>query len=309
MPDVHEIDNHLIDIKLLRLFDQLFRTRSVTRAAENLGQSQPTVSIWLAKLRELLDDPLFVRTSDGMLPTTRAQDLIPRVQDALNTLRLISLKEENFDPGSTEREFRIGMTDASHITLLPKILAFLQTHAPHSRLEVVKITDETAQMLQDGEIDIAVGLLPGLEAGFFQQVLFPQDWVCLVNADHSWVRNTLSLASFSKAEHIGIVSGTGALLLEAAFKAARIEREIKLRLPGFLGLRDIICNSDLIATTPRHIGETLAHSVNIAVYDCPVEVPGFTVKQHWHERFHRDAGNRWLRNAIATLFQPPSSFL
>lgn len=303
MSEIHEVDSRLIDVKLLRLFDLLYSTRSVTRAAELLGQSQPTVSIWLARLREQLDDPLFVRTPEGMMPTARANTLIISVRDALSALRAISSREEHFNPNSTEREFRIGMTDASHVTLLPRILAYLRASAPMSRLEAVRITDETPQMLLEGDIDVAVGLIPGLEAGFYQQVLFSQDWVCLANRHHSAIKGLLDIDAYARAEHIGIVSGTGLPLLEEALKSAKLERQVRLRLPGFLGLRDMISSTDLIATTPRHIGETLARDAEIAVYDCPVPVAGFTVKQHWHERFHRDAGNCWLRGVIAELFQ------
>ncbi len=303
MTDPHQTDAALLEVKLLRLFDLLYSTASVTRSAEQLGQSQPTVSIWLARLRRELHDPLFVRTPDGMLPTPRADALIAHVREALEALRRLSAWEPEFDPASAQRHFRICMTDASHITLLPQLLAHVRAVAPFVCLEAARIDADTPRALQAGEADLALGLIPGLESGFYQQTLYPQDWVCLANRHHPRVRGSLNLAAYAAEAHIGIVSGTGYLLLEGALKALPLERHVLLELPGFLGLAAILSTTDLIATVPRHIGETLAAGADIAVYDCPVPIPSFTVKQHWHARYHHDAGNRWLRAVCASLFQ------
>lgn len=107
-----------------------------------------------------------------------------------------------------------------------------------------------------------------------------------------------------KAEaHLGIVSGTGQQLLEAALAQAGVQRRVVLRLPGFLGLGAILSGTDLIATLPRHTGETLAKANGLPVHACPIPIPSFTVKQHWHGRYHHDPASRWLRETCATLFQ------
>lgn len=295
-------DLGLIDVRLLRLFEAIYATRSVTRAAEHLGQAQPTVSIGLGRLRDQFRDPLFVRTADGMLPTPHADALIGPVRHVLQALRQLSDQGPVFDPLTANRMSRIGMTDASHITLLPKFLAHVRTNAPHVRLEAMRIDDTIPQALETGEADIAVGLIPGLEAGFYQQTLYTQDWVCLAQHGHPRLGGGLSLAAYKAEAHINIVSGTGQDLLEEALKAHGIERRVLLRLPGFLGLAGILSRSDLIATLPRHIGETLAALGGLTVHACPVPIPAFLVKQHWHERYHHDPANRWLRGVCADLF-------
>jgi len=292
----------LLDIKLLRLFDLLHSTGSVTRSAEQLGQSQPTVSIWLARLRKELHDPLFVRTPAGMLPTPRAEALIGTAREALASLRRLSAWEPDFVPATTARRFRICMTDASHITLLPRLLAHVRAQAPLVRLEAARIDADTGRALQAGDADLALGLVPGLESGYYQQTLFAQDWVCLANPRHPRIDEALTLRSYRDEAHIGIVSGTGYLLLDGALKRRRIERKVLLELPGFLGLAAIVSTTDLIATLPRQIGETLARAGGLKIYPCPVPIPGFTVKQHWHARYHHDPGNRWLRGVCANLF-------
>jgi DNA-binding transcriptional LysR family regulator len=295
-------DNALPEVHLLRLFDLLYSTHSVTRAAEQMGLSQPTVSIWLGKLRAQLHDPLFVRTPAGMQPTPRADELIVPAREALEALRRLSAQNAVFAPESSTRRFRICMTDASHITLLPRMLAHVRALAPGVSLEAARIDDQTAQALQSGEADLALGFVPWLESGFYQQALFPQDWVCLSNAAHPRIGKTLTLRAYRDEAHIGIVAGTGSQMLADALERHGVQRRIVLELPGFLGLAAIVSTTDLIVTLPQHIGETLAAMAGLRVHACPVPVPPFTVKQHWHARYHHEPGNRWLRGVVATLY-------
>jgi DNA-binding transcriptional LysR family regulator len=296
-------DTDLLDPRLLRLFDALFTTGSVTKAAEKLGQSQPTVSIWLSRLREELEDPLFVRSAGGMLPTPRAEALIGTARQALEMLRRLAELRTDFDPATAKRRFSICMTDASHITLLPAILAHVRRIAPGIRIEAAQIGADTPRMLQSGEADLALGYISDLDAGHFQQALFPQDWICLANAHHARISRHLTLKDYRREAHVFIRSGTGHELLAAALHEQEIVLDVALKLPGFLGLPAIIGTTDLIATLPRHIGETLAHHYGLRVLACPLSIGGFTVKQYWHARFHHDPASQWLRGICAELFQ------
>lgn len=295
----------LPDPKLLRLFDVLYNCRSVTRAAEQLGQSQPTISIWLARLREQLNDPLFVRTPGGMAPTPRADQLIGPCREVLESLRRLTASEPQFIAATAQRRFRLCVSDASHITLLPRILNHLRSHAPGIRLEAARIDGNTESALESGEADLAIGFVPWLGGGMYQQVLFEQDWVCLSNPKHATDREPMSITRYRTEGHVQVSAGTGQKLLEAALTRAGIERRVMLELPGFLGLGMVVGSTDLIATLPRHIGQTLAAMHGLQMTDCPLAVDGFTVKQHWHARYHQDSGNRWLRELIRQLFQPP----
>lgn len=295
-----------LDVKLLRLFDELYRTRSVSRAAEALGQSQPTVSIWLARLRRQLRDPLFVRTGGGMLPTPRADELIDRARSALEILNDLAGGEPSFDPGTAKRSFRICMTDASHITILPRLLAHTRASAPGVTLEAENIGDDTARHLEAGGADLAIGFIPDLEAGFYQQTLYAQDFVCLLSAHHPRVGETLTLREYRAEPHVSILSRSGYSVIDAAMRAQKVSREVRLELPGFLGLATILSASDLVATVPRTIGETLARIGSLRLAPCPVKIAPFLVKQHWHARYHNDPGNRWLRSVCAALFADTS---
>ena len=291
-----------IDLRLLRMFDAIYAQRHVTRAAEMLGIGQPTLSIGLKQLRKHLADPLFVKTGQGMMPTPRADALIGAVREILQGLQDLSVKQNGFDPATARRIFRIAMTDASHITLLPRLLAAVQARAPSIVLEAAGIDQALPAALETGSTALALGLIPQLEAGFYQQSLYEQDFICLARHGHLDMNDTLDIATYRAARHIAIVSGTGQMLLESALEQAGIVREVVLRLPGFLGLPAIIATSELIVTLPRHIGKTLAELGHLSVHECPFPIPRFTVKQHWHARYHADPANQWLRGLTGELF-------
>lgn len=294
--------SRLLDPKLLTLFALLYNTRSVTRAAEELNQSQPTISAWLSRLRELLGDPLFVRTAGGMQPTPRADALVEPVREALQSLRRISAPAQVFVPDEAQRGFLVCMTDASHITLLPRLLKRVRREAPRVRLEASPINDQTARDLESGRADLALGIIPGLESGFYQQVFYEQDFVCLVSPTHPDFSRELTLDGYRAAVHVEVLSGKSHALLEEALKAQRVRRDVLLQLPGFLGLATVVAETDLVATVPRQIGETLARQGGLKALPCPVQVPTFTVKQYWHARMHHDPANRWLRGLCASLY-------
>jgi DNA-binding transcriptional LysR family regulator len=296
-------DDALIDVKLLRLFDLLYSTRSVTRCAEQLGHSQPSISMLLARLRKLLADPLFVRLPSGMHPTPRADALIGSCRRALEVIRELSADQSEFAPSLSKRTFRICMTDASHITTLPRLFSRLTGIAPFVRLEAIRIDNTTATQLESGDADLAFGFLPELESGFYQQKVYDQDWICVVGPEHPRIRRVLRLNSYQREAHVAVAVGTGHLQLDAQLKKANVDRRVLLQLPGFLGLPAILRNTELVATLPRMIAETLAKDAGLRTFECPVRVPPYAVRIHWHARYHYDLGHRWLRALICELFQ------
>jgi DNA-binding transcriptional LysR family regulator len=256
-------------------------------------------------MRQALGDPLFVRTAQGMLPTPRLEALLPTVQEVLSGLRLLHQAPAPFDPATAKRHFVVCMSDASHVTLLPQLLRHIRHLSPGSTLAAPRIDDSTAAALQTGQADLALGHLPWLEAGYFQQALFEQDWVCLAQTGHPRAgldpTRRWDLAQYQAEAHIGIPRSTAQELLDEAVARLGIRRQRVLELPGFLGLAGIVASSDLIATLPRQIGETLAHLAGLQALPCPFDIPPFTVRQHWHARYHQDPANRWLRQVCSGL--------
>lgn len=256
-------------------------------------------------LREQYGDPLFVRTAGGMQPTPRMEAMITTVREVLDGMRRLGESGKVFEPTTADREFRVLMTDASHVTLLPRLFSHVHALAPGVRLEAGGLGPGMAEELRDGRADLALGLIPQLATGFYQQTLFEQDWVCLASKRHPRVRaQSFTRRDYARESHVGIVSGTGQQLLEATLTRLGLQRQVALRLPGFLGLPATLSTTQLVATLPRHIGETLARTASgLQVLPCPLPIPKFEVRQHWHARYHQDPASRWLRSVCADLFQ------
>jgi len=292
-----------VDLKLLTIFQEIYRTRSVSQAAENIRLSQPTLSIALGKLRKRFNDPLFVRTSAGMEPTPLAAELLVPVSEALGLLAYALRHQIVFDPKQSERCFRICMTDISQIVMLPRLLNYLKDAAPSIRIEVINISAMTPKLLESGEADLAIGFMPQLEAGFYQQKLFSQRFVCMLRKDHPRIGDRLSLKQFVEESHLQVAaSGTGHWIIDKLLDEKHVERKIALRVPNFLGIGLIVANTDLLVTVPKLLGEALAGTADIKTIKPPINFPPYAVKQHWHERYHHDPRNQWLRSVVAGLF-------
>lgn len=291
-----------IDIRLLAVFDEIYKTRSVTAAAEALELGQPAVSVALAKLRHHFGDPLFVRTSSGMEPTPFSEGLVRPVRAVLDALALVLDHRSAFEPASSDRSFRICMTDISQLVLLPKLWKRLRATAPGVRIEISPLSGDTPRMLESGEADLALGFIPQLEAGFYQQLLFRQNFVCMVAADHPRVTDGLSLAQFEAEDHALISSsGSAPSLVEREIARQGIKRRVALKIPNFLGAAFVIEHTDLLVTIPKRLGDVLQGRGAFRIFPVPFELPQYEVKQHWHERYHQDEGSRWLRGVVSEL--------
>lgn len=291
------------DLELLAVFDEIFKTGNVTRAAERLGLPQSTVSLALSKLRDHFKDPLFTRTAKGMLPTPRAQNAIAGVRQALQLLQHALADQPAFDAAASDRIFHICMTDISEIVLLPRLLNHLRAVAPGISLEISKISSDSPAALADGLVDLAVGFMPHLEAGFYQQTLFDQHFVCLAAAGHPRVGATLSLEALQREGHVRVhASGTGHAIVDKVLEREHIRRRFPLGVPSFLGVARIVAQTELLAIVPSRYAEALSASEPVKTLALPVELPHYQVKQHWHERYHADVPNCWLRQVLADLF-------
>lgn len=291
-----------IDIRLLSVFDEVYRTRSVTAAAVALELGQPAVSVALSKLRHHFGDPLFVRTSSGMEPTPFGEGLVRPVRAVLEALDAVLGHRNDFDPTTSPRTFRICMTDITQLVLLPRLWETLRVAAPGIHIEIIALTADIARMLESGEADLAIGFLPQLEAGFYQTVLFDQTFVCMVSAQHPRIRDELTLQHFGSENH-AVISSSGAapLLIDQEIARLGIQRKISLKIPNFIGAALVVEHTDLIITIPARLGDVLRGRGALKTFAVPFQLPQYAVKQHWHERYHHDPGTRWLRRIIAQL--------
>lgn len=291
-----------LDLEWLQVFDEVFKTSSVSKAAERLGLAQGAASTALGRLRDYFEDPLFSRTARGMQPTPYAQTIRPSIQLAMAHLEQARASRSEFEPSTARRSFCISMTDISEIVLLPILVNHLTEVAPGVKLNVEKISVDSVRRLQDGDVDIAVGFMPQLDAGFYQQVLFKQNFVCLVAKNHPRIGTRLTKTAFSREGHVLVAtSGTGHAIVDKVLERAGVGRNVVLRVPSFLGMARIVSETALLATVPLRYGELMVTREDIRIMPVPHPLPNYDVKLHWHERFHTDPGNTWLRRTIAAL--------
>lgn len=291
-----------LDLRLLSVFDAIHTARSVSAAARNLKLGQPAVSIALAKLRTHFADPLFVRTPRGMEPTPLGVGLVGPVRDVLNAVDVVLGHRNAFDPATSQRIFRICMTDISQLVLLPRLWQTLHDVAPHIRIDILPMTEDSGRLLERGEADLAIGFMPQLGAGFFQTVLFAQSHVCMVSSSHPRIRKTLTLKQFQSEEH-AVISSSGAapLIVDQEIARLGLTRRISLRIPNFIGAALVVEGTELIITIPERLARVMQGRGTLRAFPTPFALPTYDIKLHWHERFHNDPGSQWLRRVIAEL--------
>ncbi|HLX82119.1 MAG TPA: LysR family transcriptional regulator [Burkholderiales bacterium] len=292
-----------LDLNLLRVFDAVLRDRSVTSAAKHLGLTQPAVSNALARLRAQFEDTLFVRTPTGMDATPFARELSEPVRQALALLESAMAHGPGFDPATSTRAFRFYMSDLGQIEFLPPLIERAQRIAQGVRLEAVSLEVENiGDALAAGALDLAVGFLPGLGPPVRRQPLFRDPYVCLMRADHPAIGAKLTKKQFLAASHALVSYKGGHRVIEEALERAGLARKIALRVPHFTVVPMVLERSDLILILPSKVARVYERQGRFKFLPPPVPIPPADVAAHWHERFERDPGNRWLREMIMELF-------
>ena len=294
-----------LDLNLLVVFHHLLIHKRVSVIAPLLGMSQPAVSSALGRLRAHLGDELFLRTQGGMTPTPYALQLAEPVAMALDGLQQALNVRAAFDPLTSTRSFTIAMTDVGEMYFLPVLVDALSEAAPGVTLQVVSVTQASLKDdMATGRIDLAMGLLPQLQAGFFQQALFRQRYICLMRQGHPLaVGNKLTLNSFMQAEHVRIVAaGTGHGRVDVALENQKLRRQFRLTVPHYVALGDVLSHSDLMATVPERFADRTLAPFGLIKRDLPILVADSAIHQFWHSRLHRDPGQQWLRQFTWRLF-------
>ena len=299
------MDLSRLDLNLMLVFHHLVRLGRVSRVAQTLGMSQPAVSSALGRLRQALGDELFLRTQRGMEPTPYALQLAEPVALALDGLQQALNVRASFEPASSTRNFTLAMTDVGEMYFLPVLIDAMAQQAPGVTFEVVGVTPSGLKDdMASGRVDLALGLLPQLQAGFFQQSLFRQSYVCLMRKGHPLAAGKrLGLEAFAAAEHVRVVAaGTGHGRVDAALERHGVRRRVRLTVPHYVALGDVLGHSDLIATVPERFAQRVTGPFGLTTRALPVEVEASAIHQFWHGRLHKDPGHQWLRTQITQLF-------
>ncbi len=292
-----------IDLHSLRVLYEIYKSGSLSRTAERLEVSQPAISLTLAKLRKRFDDPLFVRLGHEMRPSPMTDGLIHSVRESIVALEATLNYRVTFDPASTKRSIRIAMTDIGKIVILPKLLVEIGRQAPGARVEIYTISQLTAELLSAGEIDLAIGFVPAMPPSFYQKALYQEGFMCVSRTGHPRVRDHLTLELFQQEQHILVVTPvTGHLIVDRALEEQGIQRNIAVRIPNFLGLSALVGCTNYLCTLPRRAALILAEDPGVQAWPVPFRLPGYAVRQYWHERQASDPAHAWLRSVVTQLF-------
>lgn len=293
------------DLNLLLALDALLQEKHVTRAAARVGLSQPAMSNALGRLRELLDDPLLVRTAGGMLPTPRAERLQQPVREALQAVERAVNDDDAFTPGTCQEGFDLLTSDAIGMLLLPALSARLRAEARNMDLRVhAPEADDPWSGLDSARVDLVVGVYDAAPADIHEQALYDERYVCLMRDDHPSARNVLTLQRYVELPHIRIATtraGLGVSVVDHALTQRGLTRRIALTLPHFLVAPYVVAQSDHVITFPSRLADYFATFLPLRVVEPPLGLSNYTISLYWHERLERDPASRWLREQIVAV--------
>ncbi|MBD2782386.1 LysR family transcriptional regulator [Xenorhabdus szentirmaii] len=288
-----------IDLNLLLTLHALLTEKHVTRAALRLHRSQPAVSHALAQLRDHFDDPLLIRKSGKMTLSARAHTLLPPLEASLYGLNNL-VGSPVFDPSDAKRRFRIAMSDYAARIVLPSLLVYLREHAPGFDLAISQASREMMlEQLENGEVDLALGIFPGAAGKIQKETLFPEEFICLADRRFLPENGKLSFDEWLAKPHVMLGMLPDAVdEIEKALIARGLKRHICVALPHWSAAVSLLPGTDLVLTvasrsvTPERYHEALCR------FEPPLQLSGFNYEQAWHIRKNTDPAHEWLRSAI-----------
>ena len=291
------------DLNLLPIFAALMEERSVTRAAQRVGMTQPALSNALARLRLMMQDQLFIRERYGLQPTPIALELAPVIADALARLDDAVLGQQDFDPGNAERVLTIAPNGYVEFVLVPAVVARLQEVAPGIKLRLTPYGNDLAETgVVSGTTALVLGRIVDPPDNLVVQHLMDEGLACVVRADHPDIGDTISRDQFERLKHVNVVPpGRMRAGLFQALAQQRVRREVAVSVTNFFAVAEMVAVTDHIATLPKLICRRLTHDPRLKVLPAPVDLGTFPVEMAWHVRYRHDPAHRWLRSLIGDV--------
>ena len=286
------------DLNLLKTLDALLEARSVTRAAQKVGLSQPATSHALGRLRDALGDPLLVRVGAGLVLTERAEHLVEPVKEALRRAELVLSPPGEVVPARLNRDFGLNLADYTELAILPRLTAVLSREAPGVSVTCRPHLGKPMEALQGGS-ELWLGVNAPDQPGLMVQQLFSDSYLCVIRKDHPFARRKVTLKQFLELRHVQIApGGLPGGPLDSLLAQRGLARVVSVRVPHFLVAPLLITKSDLVLTAPKRVVEAFADFAGVHVFEPPVKIPSFTVQQAWLARHHADPAHRWFRAQV-----------
>ena len=302
-----------LDLNLLRYLDVLLKEQNVTRSASLLGITQPAMSNGLRRLREMFNDPLLIRTSEGMIPTERAQSLRPLLRETLLSVDQLIEPSNLFDPQTSTRVFRIMTSDYAEVALLPRLLKHLQKRAPNIILDILTPNDIHFSEVEKGQIDLVINRFDNMPQTFHQKILWDDTFSCVFAVDNP-LSHDYRLETYLKAKHIWVSKTASEVGIgitpydtrrlswvdDALLKIGH-KRQISVYTNHYQSAAHLAEGKGLIATIPSRTADMLLDNPRILIKKPPFEIPKFELKMIWSPLLQHNVAHQWLRNMITKI--------
>ncbi len=298
------------DLNLLVYLDILLKEKSVTRAAEQLGLTQPAMSNALKRLREVFNDPILIRTNQGMTATEKALSLQPEIRKLVLEMQTLLEPNQDFQAQDSRRVFRIMCSDYAEATLLPAMIKRMREEAPGIILDCLTPSDVSYQDLEQGHVDMAINRFNDMPASFHQKTIWRDSFSCLLNADNPMAKK-FNLKTYLQAQHVWVSkTGMGVGLgvnpehqsglgwIDKALEKLGHKRQISIFTRHYTMPALLVMNNDLIATLPTKVAVMYAANPALVLKAPPFSIPEFELKMAWSPLLHHSAAHRWLRGLI-----------
>ncbi len=298
--DMNSMHLAKIDLNLLVSLQALLEEQSVTRAAKRTGVTQSAMSHALARLRSHFEDPLLIRSANQMLLTPRSEQLVEPLRNALENLARAIDAPKPFDAEAASGVLGIACEDYVTSLLVPNLVHRLSVEAPKMDISIRSRTESTAEHLESGEIDIAIGVFRGSAPNMQQRLLFRENFACVVRRGHPHINKRLTVKRYVELPHILVGDGPkGMGAVDAALARVGETRRVAARVSTFLSAPLIVAETDLILTIPKRLAVRFAKIYDLQLFAPPVRVRDFSYRCRWHERWQNDERHRWLRKLIS----------
>jgi len=295
-----------VDMQQLECFMALIKHQNVSRAANAIGVSQPTVSLALKKLREQFKDPLFVRTNGHMTPTNRALELEIDIGEILDKVNLLNQSKTVFDAKIDEAKFSIMCPEFLEYFLAPRIAARLEKDAPNMKVEFkTSNPDDAFDMLDKGVLDFRLGWWPKPNLMLRTKILFRDELVC-ISRENGLSNQRLSLLEFTSTRHVRLQTprnGVSMMVIDQAALKSGVKIKIALEVQTIFNLAKAVSETNFLACTGKRIAEEVKEKFPIQIRTIPLSIPEIRIALYWHERTHRQQSHIWFKKLIEEEMQ------